>query len=219
VKQTTKQRIVGSVVLLALALIFLPLVFDGEGSYQQPISSRIPEPPVVETLAQPIPTRPVIRDNSINEERVEPLPIEVNPSTELTDLRANDNTSENAEVVVETITDAQSAPEEPNRVPVVESQADVLEIPPGLDANGLPQGWSVRLGSFESMANANNLLERLRTAGYKAYSRKIISTQGELTGVFVGPWVERAAVDGYRQQLQQDFQLSGIIVRFEVDGL
>ena len=45
--QGAKQRIVGTVALLALALIFLPIIFDGEGSYQVPVSSRIPETPII----------------------------------------------------------------------------------------------------------------------------------------------------------------------------
>ena len=45
--QSTKQRIVGTVVLLLLALIFLPIIFDGEGSYEPRLRSRIPDPPQV----------------------------------------------------------------------------------------------------------------------------------------------------------------------------
>ena len=43
-QQNTKQRIVGTVVLLACCLIFLPIVFDGEGSYEPALTSRIPDP-------------------------------------------------------------------------------------------------------------------------------------------------------------------------------
>jgi len=41
--QGTKQRIVGTVVLLTLAFIFLPIVFDGQGSYEPAMTSRIPD--------------------------------------------------------------------------------------------------------------------------------------------------------------------------------
>ena len=58
--QNTKQRLVGTIVLLALALIFLPILFDGDGDYRPRLSSRIPGPPAVPPLEEPVPTRPDI---------------------------------------------------------------------------------------------------------------------------------------------------------------
>jgi len=72
VNQNTKQRIVGTIVLLALALIFLPLIFDGQGSYQPQIASRIPDTPVVPLLNEPLPTRPVILGDEADATAVEP---------------------------------------------------------------------------------------------------------------------------------------------------
>ena len=46
--------------LLTLALIFLPIVFDGQGSYEPAMTSRIPDPPQVAILPEPVQSRPVI---------------------------------------------------------------------------------------------------------------------------------------------------------------
>ena len=62
--QSTKQRIVGTVVLLALALIFLPIIFDGQGSYQGTVISRIPDVPNIPVLEMPIQIRPVVIANT-----------------------------------------------------------------------------------------------------------------------------------------------------------
>ena len=69
--QSTKRRIVGTVVLLALALIFLPIVFDGQGSYQTQLSSRVPAEPIIPILPEPIQVRPVIIAESLLEEAEE----------------------------------------------------------------------------------------------------------------------------------------------------
>ncbi|HAT25758.1 MAG TPA: hypothetical protein DCS89_01995, partial [Gammaproteobacteria bacterium] len=58
--QGTKQRIVGTVVLLTLAFIFLPIVFDGQGSYEPAMTSRIPDSPQVSILPEPVQSRPII---------------------------------------------------------------------------------------------------------------------------------------------------------------
>jgi DedD protein len=104
------------------------------------------------------------------------------------------------------------------------SQPQVAELTlpsssPSLDNNGLPVGWSVRLGSFSDSSNARNLTQRLITDGYRAYSREITSSQGVLTAVYVGPQVERDKAEQLKQQLQDEFQLSGIVVKFEVDSI
>jgi DedD protein len=188
-KPGTKQRIVGTVVLLALALIFLPIIFDGQGSYQNQISSRIPATPVLPILAEPQQVRPVIIAAATE---AEPAP------------------TANSETTPEPAA---------SRVEVSTSEAAFTRDIPSLDSSGLPQGWSIRLGSFSDVSNAIALLERLQAAGYKAYTRAIASEQGALTGVFVGPWLERSRVQDYQERLQQEFQLAGMVVRYEVEQL
>lgn len=193
-KQATKQRIVGTVVLLALGLIFLPIIFDGEGSYQPPVSSRIPEPPEVPILAEPVPSRP-----AIIAERDAPEP-------------AADTAPEAP------AEQTQAEPTEPE-VEVVESEPAFQREIPRLEDSGLPAGWVVRLGTFSNADNANNLVERLQSAGYKGYAREVESNQGRMTAVYVGPWLERERVEEFQRQLQEQFDLAGMIVRYEVEPL
>ncbi len=188
--QGTKQRIVGTIVLLALALIFLPILFDGEGSYQPEIASRIPDPPAIAVMPEPTQSRPVI----------------VADTPEITDI-------EEPEI------DPDITAPAPGNAAVEESRPDFVREVPQLDEQGLPQGWVVRLGSFAESGNAVNLVQRLQAAGYKAYTRDLDSGQGELTAVYVGPWLDRNRVDDYRQQLQEEFQLSGMVVRYELEQL
>ncbi len=211
-QQSTKQRIVGTVVLLALALIFLPIIFDGQGSYQTPISSRIPEPPEVQVLAEPIPSRPIIIADSLEPEDTEQL--------ETAEPQADDSDAADLEESVAVNgANSDTDPEELSNqggAEVVTSEAAFTRQAPQLSESGLPQGWSVRLGSFSDVDNANNLLQRLLDAGYRAYTRSISSERGDLTGVFVGPWVDRQRVNEYQQELQSAFQLAGIVVPYEI---
>src|SRR5690606_1930960 len=88
-----------------------------------------------------------------------------------------------------------------------------------LDVQGLPESWSVRLASFSNTANASALVTRLQEAGHRAYTRRVESSQGVLTAVFVGPLVDRGAAQILLDRLRQDFQLSGMIVRYEIEQL
>ena len=211
--QGAKQRIVGTVVLLALALIFLPIIFDGEGSYQVPVSSRIPDAPVISILPEPTQSRPVIVGD------VQPIAPDVATTVSLID---DDEAAETIDELIEEAIEASS--DEPevetaSGVEISESEPIFSREVPELDASGLPQGWVVRLGSFSDAENASNLVTRLQAAGYKAYTRAIRSDQGALTGVFVGPWLDRGQVNEYQQKLQEEFSLAGLVVRYELESL
>ena len=189
-KQGTKQRVVGTIVIASLALIFLPIIFDGQGSHQTQTASRIPEQPVVPILPEPQQSRPVIisdADLVVTETKPEP------------------------ERVTKTIEESAS-----DLIEVSASESGFTRDIPILNSAGLPNGWSIRLGSFSEASNATNLMQRLQTAGYKAYIRGIDSEQVELTGVFVGPWLERALVNDYIDQLRDEFQLEGMVVRYQL---
>ena len=199
--QGAKQRIVGTVVLLALALIFLPIIFDGQGSYEAPVTSRIPDTPIISILPEPVQSRPVIvNDAQPNEPAIA-------------------TTVNLVEEVVSEIEEAAVIEEAAAEVEITESQAIFSREVPALSDAGLPQGWSVRLGSFSDAENASNLLVRLQEAGYKAYTRDISSDQGSLTGVFVGPWLDRGQVNEYQRKLQEEFSLAGLVVRYELERL
>lgn len=199
--QGAKQRIVGTVVLLALALIFLPIIFDGQGSYEAPVTSRIPDIPIISILPEPVQSRPVIVNDT---QPIEPA------------IAATVNL---VEEVVSEIEEAAVIEEAAAEVEITESQAIFSREVPVLSDAGLPQGWSVRLGSFSDAENASNLLVRLQEAGYKAYTRDISSDQGSLTGVFVGPWLDRGQVNEYQRKLQEEFSLAGLVVRYELERL
>jgi len=208
-QQNTKQRIVGTIVLLACCLIFLPIIFDGEGSYEPALTSRIPDPPQIIILPEPQQTRPVIIADS-------DVPSVALPETDA-DQPASANQTSNSDAE-NASTGAQEAPaaepEVSESVPAYARQDDTI---PQLDENGLPSGWSVRLGLFSNADNAAILLERLQEAGYRAYLREIESDEGRLRGVFVGPWLDRQLSAGYQISLQEEFQLAGIVVPYEME--
>ncbi len=208
-QQNTKQRIVGTVVLLACCLIFLPIVFDGEGSYEPALTSRIPDPPQITILPEPQQTRPVIIADS-------DVPAVPPPETEADQPASADQISDSDAEIASTIAQETTAAglEVSESVPAYTRQDETL---PQLGEDGLPSGWSVRLGLFSNADNAAILLERLQEAGYRAYMREIESDEGLLRGVFVGPWLDRQLSAGYQSSLQEEFQLAGIVVPYEME--
>ena len=108
---------------------------------------------------------------------------------------------------------------------VVKSEDNASEImdieeklTPQLTEIGLPEGWSIRLGSFAQQENVISLIERLRAADYKAYTRNISNSGGELTSVLVGPWIDRTSAEKYLIELEDQFRLAGDIVSYGIDN-
>lgn len=197
------QRIVGALVLLALAVIFVPMLFNREDPGQQ-ITVDAPEMPEAPSVPV-IETRPV----EVPEPQVEPFPeefeiIEEGPAAEPQAPAAP----------------ISPAPVEPQPTPPVTPEPRPVQTPPAtqtapeeqrLDSANLPVSWSVQLASLSSRENADKLQATLRSQGYNAYIR----TADGMNRVFVGPLVEREEANRLRDLLQRQRKLNGFVVRFE----
>lgn len=197
------QRVVGALVLLALAVIFVPMLLNREDEGPQvgmdaPAMPETPTAPVIEPEPVEVPTpasEPFPEEYEIIEEPpVAPVetpaaPIEPAPALAQPPVAP---------------APAQTAPE-PSAPPAATTPE------PRLDAANLPVSWSVQLASLSSRENAENLRNTLRSQGYNAYIR----TAGGMNRVFVGPLVERAEANRLRDVLQRQQKLDGFVVRFE----
>ncbi|MGE6529213.1 SPOR domain-containing protein [Pseudomonas sp. NPDC077382] len=196
------QRIVGALVLVALAVIFVPMLFNRDDADQQIV---VDAPAMPETPAAPIiETQPV----EVPEPAVEAFPEDYEIIEE--DSVVESNSPANP---------INPAPAEAQPAPEVSEQA-VTASPPlmpenaeeqRLDTANLPVSWSVQLASLSSRENAGKLQKTLRSQGYNAYIR----TADGMNRVFVGPLVERAEANRLRDQLQRQHKLDGFVVRFK----
>jgi len=200
-------------VLLIAAVVILPILFDGQGSYELPLESRIPTPQPFPEVPRIEAVRPEIAADSDQlsfQPDAAPVDIVSSPALEPTSS------------LPAAVEEFDTSIAEPVPEPAADAVATVVlpvVPPPVLDNDGLPEGWSVRLASFSSAANAQALVERLMARGHRAYTRQISSSQGPLMAVFVGPGADRAAMLQLQRQLQDEFQLSGIVVRYEIEAL
>ncbi|MBC2659505.1 SPOR domain-containing protein [Pseudomonas sp. MSSRFD41] len=204
-----KQRMVGALVLVALAVIFLPMLFSREDEQRHvvveapaaPQPSALPQvqvEPVVVPEPQPLPQGSVPADEPVVQQAAPTAPIA--PSVPAAP----------APVVVNKPAPApKPAPVPAPAQPVVSAKPDTSQS--RVDANGLSVSWSVQLASLSSRESAENLQKTLRSQGYNAYIR---SAEGK-NRVFVGPLIERAEADRLRDLLGRQQNLKGFVVRFQ----
>ncbi|WP_440061078.1 SPOR domain-containing protein [Pseudomonas syringae] len=204
-----KQRMVGALVLIAVAVIFLPMLFTREDETRQvqveassaphaPAVSQVKVDPVPVPEPQVLPQEPVPGDADMGSNNQPPaMPIAPAPTAPAT-APASKPAAKPTPAPAPAATAPAPAPAKP-------------AAPAGVDANGLSISWSVQLASMSNRANADNLQKTLRTQGYNAYIR----TADGVNRVFVGPLIERAEADRLRDQLDKQQKLKGIVVRFQ----
>ena len=210
-----KQRMVGALVLVALAVIFLPMLFSRQDEQRQisveaPAAPQAPAVPQVqvEPVAVPepqnLPQEPVPSDEDIAQQQTPSMPIAPSvPSTP---------TAPAAPPVVASKPVTAPAPPKPAIAPSAAPATAKPEVSQSrVDANGLSVSWSVQLASLTSRQSAESLQKSLRSQGYNAYIR---TAEGK-NRVFVGPLIERAEADRLRDLLSRQQNLKGFVVRFQ----
>ncbi|MHC9139297.1 SPOR domain-containing protein [Pseudomonas aeruginosa] len=205
-----KQRIVGALVLIALAVIFLPMLFTREDESRQ-----------VVVEAPPRPQSPAMPNVEVQPTEVPELqPGEEDIAPEIVQEGSPAAAGQPSQPIggLPTTPPATQPPAQAQAQAPAASQPQPPAAPPSpppaekrLDANNLPQSWSVQLASLSNRARAEELQKTLRSQGYNAYIR---SFDG-MNRVFVGPVIQRAEADRLRDQLSKQQKLNGFVVRFQ----
>lgn len=200
VETPLKQRLVGAAVLVALAVIFLPMLLDGAGREARlSLSEPVPPEPVFE---RPVPA-------PIQEQRLAPAPAPQTAAPPPSVVRESPMPSTSppqprpqARAVPEAAP-APPPPAEPRSPPVARTPE------PGTPVAG---GWVVQVGSFGQEANARGEADRLRRAGFPAFVERTSADGRVLYRVKVGPELERHAAQTLQTRLQDEQSLRGIVV-------
>jgi DedD protein len=207
-----KQRMVGALVLIALAVIFLPMMFSRQDEQRQvtveapaaPHAPSVPQvqvEPVVVPEPQALPQEPVPSDAEIAQQEAPSAPIA--PVAPVAPAPA----AKPVTPVPVPAAKPTTAPSQP--ITAAPGKPDTTQS--RVDANGLSVSWSVQLASLSNRASAESLQKSLRSQGYNAYIR----TADGKNRVFVGPLIERAEADRLRDLLNRQQNLKGFVVRFQ----
>ncbi|AIN59533.1 cell division protein [Pseudomonas soli] len=208
-----KQRMVGALVLVALAVIFLPMLFTREDEMRQ-VRVEAPEAPAMPNLPQ-------VQVEPVQVPEPQPLPEQSDQPVVVVD-ESTAPVATPSQPITPAPTAAQPQPKPQTSVPppavakveprpAPAAAAAKPAAPSKIDVNGLPVSWSIQLASLSNRAGAENLQKTLRSQGYNAYIR---SADG-MNRVFVGPLIERGEAERLRDVINRQQNLKGIVVRFQ----
>lgn len=203
-----QNRLVGTVILVALIVIFVPDILDGKKQSQKDPFVNLPARPEMKAIVE---AKPAL-DDSVKQkagrdiEIVQELPID-EPASEMQSTPANPASESETSGKSETSTDQNELqdPVTPSSE-VTQNKSDLIDT----------AGWVVQLGVFRHEKNVRELLDKLKNAGYRAFSRPIQTSSGELTKVFVGPNLQRQELQKAIPHLNELTNLQGRITPFTV---
>lgn len=221
--EVLKHRLMGAVVLLALALLLTFVLPRPQakpelepGLQTAIIDLRVPAPPqespAVEPASQPLPTTPLPQEIAA----VEPEPLPESAVTE-PQPKATEPVPEPIEVAKAEQKSAQKAEPEPKAEPKPEIKSPPPPVAPQkpepkpaqLPAAGVPEqkltsppvasgDWFVQAGAFGDINNARQLLDKLAKAGLSGMVSPTETASGVLYRARLGPYSDRPAAEAAR---------------------
>lgn len=201
-----KERLVGAAVLVALAVIFIPMLLDDTPTGPGPITeSNIPEQPDEAFNSRIVPVKPKPADVELP-----PPPAEsksdaaaAEPPAPTADKSAATN-GDSADTAVPPAEDAATA----------DKPAVSQSLPKPGDGDTKPSGWVVQLGSFAKEDNARDLNKKLQADGYAAFVEPVTSSGERVYRVRVGPQVLRDDAEKVRDRIARAFDIKGIVISY-----
>ena len=195
-----KQRVIGACVLVAIGVLFLPVLLDRSEEQVIDTTSQIPPKPNFTLYQHQQPSRP---------EQSAPA-----PSEEVLFLPEQDKAVVNEPIEPATVDQPSSeAVASPSPAPEPDVQPSEDHNRDGLDAQGLPKSWVVQVASFTDEARATKLVQTLLEDDYRAYFRRVVRGEKSLYRVYVGPNINRDAALRLKSKLDTKLNADTLVLR------
>lgn len=196
---TLKQRLIGAAVIIALAVIFVPMILDGSGREQSvALNMEVPPEPTF-TFESDLP---------------DPKQLDALPAIEHTEEPRTDE----AVTATEDTTASNQAEETP---PVVEKQASAQNKTPAktveatethIKTNPALSAWAVQVAAFGEKDKALALQEKLLASNFSAFTEQSGKAGKTIYRVKVGPELQRENADELRDKIEKEHGLKGSFV-------
>jgi DedD protein len=198
-----KQRLVGTLVLVALGIVFWPLIFAPPESSREPlVLGPMPDPPQIDR--SPIAPPEDFRD-SVEDSLPDTTVLSAEEQSLADDITLLDETA--PEDNLDGLAQLSGALESTERV--LPSSTEPL-----IDAEGLAQFWVLQVATVSSQDRAEALVSGLRERQYKAFSSQFQKEGKTLYRIQIGPNVERQRLENIKPEVDRAIAVESQILRY-----
>ncbi|PIJ51504.1 cell division protein DedD [Erwinia sp. OLTSP20] len=229
-----QNRLVGTVIIVALGVIILPGLLDGKKKHYKEEFAAIPLVPkpgdqqdtdMVPPVTQSLPAQPPEGAGAAASANSGVAARGDNPASS-----APEQTDRPA-----VVTPPPLKPALPKPLPAKPAAPEAIEKPPARPEHPAPpksrpapapapqtekvpvgQAWVVQLGALKNAARVNEIVARLRLSGYRAYTVPATPVQGQITRIYVGPDASKAKMQSAVGELKALSGLGGVVKPYSV---
>jgi DedD protein len=191
--RSLKERTIGAIVLVAFAVLVVPVFLDGPSGDSETVTAVVTLPGQND---QPRKQQTIVLERDRTHPVPAPRPVDSSPKPE----------TAVAKTVAPPATQTRKTPipaakvaagnAAPKQAPV--SRETAQPKPTEASLTGM---WAVQLGSFSNRGNAEKLAADLRSDGYAAFLSQLGTSSGELHRVRIGPQKDRDAAESVAAKL------------------
>ncbi len=224
-----QNRLAGTIVLVSLGVIILPGLLDGQKKHYQDEFAAIPlvpkpgdrdEPDMLPAATQALPAQPPegaaeeVQAGDAAAPSLDPGRLAASNSNELDPIVAPVEQPKPKPV-------AKPKPvEKPQPKPPRDNASEQLAA-----ANQAPaektaptgKAYVVQLGALKNADKVNEVVAKLRGAGYRVYTSPSTPVQGKITRILVGPDASKDKLKGSLGELNQLSGLSGVVMNYSAN--
>ncbi|WP_072930582.1 cell division protein DedD [Nissabacter archeti] len=224
-----QNRLVGTIILVAVGVIVLPGLLDGKKKHYEDEFAAIPlvpkagdsqendaVPPVTQSLpAQPpegagqavgAASQPPAGQGSAPEAAEQHAPATALPVT-VTHPEPEKVAPKPVEPKPQPVKPVEKPKPEPKPEPKPQPKPEIKPQPG--EAAPAGQAYIVQLGALKNAAKVNEIVASLRLSGYRAYTVPSTPVQGQITRIFVGPDASKQKLQSALPEMNQISGLSG----------
>ena len=224
-----QNRLVGTIILVAVGVIVLPGLLDGKKKHYEDEFAAIPlvpkagdsqendaVPPVTQSLpAQPpegagqavgAASQPPAGQGSAPEATEQHAPVTAPPVT-VTRPEPEKVAPKPVEPKPQPVKPVEKPKPEPKPEPKPQPKPEIKPQPG--EAAPAGQAYIVQLGALKNAAKVNEIVASLRLSGYRAYTVPSTPVQGQITRIFVGPDASKQKLQSALPEMNQISGLSG----------
>ena len=223
-----QNRLVGTIIVAAAAIIFLPSLLDGKKKSNETDFDKIPQAPAftgkINTKSFPEQELVIKGDSPISNEKAQDKLLEIESTGRVNQLDNNEynsstiqNQSTKNTIVTSKVTPAVKVEKIVTNTSLAAKKQSAITKPvlgqqPPKSTN--KEAWVIQLGSFKHKSNVAELVAKLKRNGYTVFTKPIKTKQGTLTKVFVGPELIKISLSKKIPTLKKLTNVQGKIARF-----
>ncbi|CAM6759167.1 MULTISPECIES: cell division protein DedD [Enterobacter] len=223
-----QNRLTGTIVLVALGVIILPGLLDGQKKHYQDEFAAIPlvpkpgdrdEPDMLPAATQALPAQPPegaaeeVRAGDAAAPSLDPSRLAAASSSDIDPVPVEQPKP------VEKPNPVEKPQPKPQRDRAAEQLAAASETPPPAKQDAVPTGkaYVVQLGALKNADKVNEVVSKLRSAGYRVYTSPSTPVQGKITRILVGPEASKDKLKSSLGELKQISGLSGVVMGYSAN--